>query len=55
MLESPSRLLRLDPDEKLTKEDLRDIIDSKKAMAERAKKKGDMSKFNKASSDIAQF
>ena len=55
MLESPSQLLRLDPEEELTKEDIRDLIDSKKAMAERASKNGDMTKFNKATADIAQF
>ena len=55
MLESPSQLLRLDPEEELTKEDIRDLIDSKKAMAERASKKGDMTKFNKTTADIAQF
>ena len=54
-MQSPSRLLRLDPDEELTKEDMRDLIDSKKAMAERASKKGDMIKYNKAVADIAQF
>jgi hypothetical protein len=48
-------MLRLDPDEELTKEDMRDIIDSKKAMAERASKNGDMNKYNKAAADIAQF
>jgi hypothetical protein len=36
-------------------EDMRDIIDTKNAMAERASKKGDMNKFNKATADIAQF
>jgi hypothetical protein len=55
MIESPLKLLRLDPDEELTLDDLRDLIDSKKAMAERASKKGDMTKFNKATADIAQL
>jgi hypothetical protein len=34
---------------------MRDLIETKKAMAERAKLKGEMSKFNKATADIAQF
>jgi hypothetical protein len=38
MIESPSQKLRLNKDEELTQEDLRDLIDSKKAMAERARK-----------------
>lgn len=55
MIDSPSRLLKLDPDEELTQEDMRDLIETKKAMAERAKLKGEMSKLNKATADIAQF
>jgi hypothetical protein len=38
MIESPFQMLRLNKDEELTQEDLRDLIDSKKAMAERARK-----------------
>lgn len=32
---------------------MRDLIETKKAMAERAKLKGEMSKLNKATADIA--
>ena len=38
MLESHSRWLKLDPDEELTYEDLRDLLHSKKAISERASK-----------------
>ena len=34
---------------------MRDHIETRKAMAERASMKGDMSKFDKATADIAQF
>jgi hypothetical protein len=55
MMKPPSRLLKLDSDEELTNEDLRDLIESKKGMAERARKNGDISRVNKATADITQY
>jgi hypothetical protein len=47
--------LRLDSDEEYSSEDLRDLSDSRKIIAERASKKGDMSRANKAAAEIAQY
>ncbi len=55
MMKPHARQLRLDSDEELTQEDLRHLIESKKAIAERASKNGDMSRANKAAADIAQY
>jgi hypothetical protein len=55
MMKPPSRLLKLDSDEELTKEDLRDLLDSKKAIADRASKNGDIARFNKVKADIEQY
>jgi hypothetical protein len=38
IMKLPSRLLKLDSDEELSKEDLRDLLNSEKAIADRASK-----------------
>jgi hypothetical protein len=48
-------MLKLDSDEELTLEDLRDLIAVKKVMSESAIKKGDINRANKAAADIAQY
>jgi hypothetical protein len=55
MMKPPARLLRIDSDEELTLEDMRDLIDRKNVIAESAIKKADMSRANKAKADIAQY
>jgi hypothetical protein len=55
MMKSNARQLRLDSDEEYSSEDLRDLSDSRKIIAERASKKGDMSRANKAAAEIAQY
>jgi hypothetical protein len=55
MMKPPSRLLRIDSDEELSLEDMRDLIDRKNIMAESAIKKGEVSRANKAKADIAQY
>jgi hypothetical protein len=55
MMKPPCRQLRLSSDEELTEEDIRELIDRKKVIAEGARKKGDMTRANKAESDIAQY
>lgn len=55
MMKPSSRLLRLDSEEELTLEDMKDLIDRKNIIAESAIKKGDMSRANKATADIAQY
>jgi hypothetical protein len=55
MMKQPSRILKLDSDEELTLEDLRDLIAVKKVMSESAIKKGDINRANKAAADIAQY
>ena len=55
MMKPPSRLLRIDSDEELSFEDMRDLIDRKNIIAESAIKKGDMTRANKAKADIAQY
>ena len=55
MMKPHARQLRLDSDEEFTSEDLRDLRESKKVIAERASKKGDMSRANKTVAEIAQY
>ena len=55
LMKLPSRVVKLDSDEELTQEDLRELIAIKKVIAESAIKKGDMTRVNKATADIAQY
>ena len=55
MMKPHARQLRLDEDDELTLEDLRDLSDNKKVIAERASKKGDLSRAKKVAGEIAQF